>query len=135
MKMLAKFFLVMPRLEYVQSNGSVCNSLYNTALVEHTNIPQKTSESLDHTRAFVVKAIICQFLINHEKDEYQTGKVAGKILTVLIKAVVTIMSSYSASFHLCHNIRYHYGCTQECDIQMYFDVSLLLVVVFLLHKS
>lgn len=56
---------------------------------------------------------------------------------MLIKVIVTIMSSYSLSFHLCHKIRYHYGCTQECDIQIYFDVSLLLLLSFYFanHKS
>lgn len=58
-------------------------------------------------------------------------------LYTLIKVIVTIMSSYSLSFHLCHNIRYHYGCTQECDIQIYFDVSLLLLLSFYFanHRS
>lgn len=49
---------------------------------------------------------------------------------MLIKAIVTIMILYSLPFHLCHKRRYHYVCTQECDIQIYFDVSLLLVLSF-----
>jgi len=49
---------------------------------------------------------------------------------MLIKVIVTIMSSYSPPFHLCHKIRYHYGCNQECDIQICFDVSLLLLLTF-----
>lgn len=56
---------------------------------------------------------------------------------LLIKVIVTVMSLYSLSFHLRHKIRYHYGCTQECDIQIYFDVSLLLLLSFYFanHRS
>lgn len=56
---------------------------------------------------------------------------------MLIKVIVTVMSLCSLSFHLCQEIRYHYGCTQECDIQIYFDVSLLLLLSFYFanHRS
>lgn len=135
MKMLAKFFLVMASLEYVQSNGSVCCCLYKYSVSRTYKHPKDTWKSRSH-RAFAVKGI-CQFLINLDKDEHQTGRVAGKNLTMLIKVVVTIMSSYSASFHLCHKMNYHYDCTQECDIQRCFDVSLLLLLCFYFtnHKS
>lgn len=129
----------MESSEYRQSNAqnSACYCLEQCRWNIQTS--EGTSENLPHTVHFNKRHYLSIF-------EQSQGKWIANMTTnskaptksqfyVLIKVIVTIIILYSLPFHLWDKRRYHYGCAQECDIQIYFDVSLLSVLSFLLRKS